>query len=430
MINQELVASGNNYLTDEVVDAYIKQISEQISRKTKKILIIPPDYTRKASGAGKITAKLANQLSDKEITIMPASGTHAPMTSQEIKKMFGSRLSLEKFVVHRWRKDTAEIGTISADFIQELINEEFTEDIPVRINKRLVEDDYDLIISIGQVVPHEVVGMANYSKNVFVGCGGVDIINYSHYIGAIAGMENYMGKDHSPVRKIYDFAEENFAKNIPLLYILTVSSTEINPETGLTKLKGLFCGRERRTFEKAVQLSQQENIIYLEKPLQKVIVYLEPEKFKSTWLGGKAIYRTRMAIADGGDLIIAAPGLKRFGEDPEIDRLIRKYGYAGVKEVMAKVNKYQELKNNLSAAAHMIHGSSEGRFNISFAAPEMNRKEIEAVNFNFLPYQDLERKYKLTELTEGFNQIKFDGKTEEIFYIDNPATGLWVADRY
>jgi hypothetical protein len=93
----------------------------------------------------------------------------------------------------------------------------------------------------------------------------------------------------------------------------------------------------------------------------------------STWLGNKAVYRTRMAMADGGELIILAPGVKEFGEDHEIDRLIRKYGYRGTPATLAAVKANEELRNNLSAAAHLIHGSSEGRFN-SPTAPAISRK--------------------------------------------------------
>ena len=264
--------------------------------------------------------------------------------------------------------------------------------------------------------------MANYTKNIVVGCGGNEIINKSHFLGALAGMEKIMGKDHSPVRKLYDYCQQEFLDDLPLVYIMSVNSSLSDKKSGLTKIKGIFTGDTRETFEKAVALSQNENIIRVEKPLKKVVVYLKEDKFKSTWIGGKAIYRTRMAIADGGELIIIAPGIYKFGEDEEIDRLIRKYGYRGTEKTLKSLHNNRELEENISAAAHLIHGSSEGRFKISLASPQLSLKEVEGINFNYLDYQKTIDKYNIEELENGFNNVN----QEEIFYINNPATGLWI----
>jgi nickel-dependent lactate racemase len=291
--------------------------------------------------------------------------------------------------------------------------------ISVEINKRLLDPSYDLILSIGQVVPHEVVGMANYNKNVFVGCGGKDIINRSHFLGAAYGMERMMGRADTPVRQVFNYAEDKFLGKLPLQYILTVTTTS----KGVTSLNGLFIGRNYRLFKEAAQLSQVKNLDLLAHPLKKVLVYLDPEEFKSTWLGNKAIYRTRMAIADQGELIILAPGVKQFGEDPTIDTLIRKYGYVGSERVLQLAAEEPDLQNNLSAAAHLIHGSSEGRFNITYAAGGLTGAEVEKANFKYRPYQEVIQKYNPEKLENGFNTLK-DG--EEIFYISNPALGLWA----
>jgi hypothetical protein len=129
-----------------------------------------------------------------------------------------------------------------------------------------------------------------------------------------------------------------------------------------------------------------------------------------------------MAVADDGELIIIAPGIYKFGEDKIIDKLIRKYGYRGTEKTLESLHDNQDLEENLSAAAHLIHGSSEGRFEISLASPKLSRKEVEGVNFNYLDYQQTIEKYKIDELENGFNNVN----GEEIFYIDNPATGLWI----
>lgn len=293
--------------------------------------------------------------------------------------------------------------------------------IDVEVNKRILDRSYDLIISIGQVVPHEVVGMANYSKNVFVGCGGSNMINSSHMLGAFYGMERIMGKDHSPVRKVLDYAETHFIADLPLLYVLTVTTQQ----EGEVAVHGLFIGRERVVFEEAVKLSQQKNLIFMDKPLRKVVVFLDEREFKSTWLGNKSIYRTRMAIADGGELIVLAPGVRKFGEDDGNDVLIRKYGYIGRKNVLAACDRNKDLRDNLSVAAHLIHGSSDDRFSITYAVEKLSREEIEGAGFKYMDLKQAYEKYDPTRLKEGFNTLA-DG--EEIFYISNPALGLW-ADR-
>ncbi|NLB78367.1 MAG: DUF2088 domain-containing protein, partial [Clostridiaceae bacterium] len=292
--------------------------------------------------------------------------------------------------------------------------------VDVEVNNRILDSTYDLIISIGQVVPHEVVGMANYTKNVLVGCGGSTMINRSHFLGAVYGMERMMGRDHSPVRKVFDYAEEKFLAELPLMYVLTVTTAQQNN----VSLEGLFIGRERKLFEEAVAMSQEKNLIFLDKPLKKVVVYLDEREFKSTWLGNKSIYRTRMAIADDGELIILAPGVRKFGEDDQIDKLIRKYGYVGRIKILEQYNANDDLKENLSAAAHLIHGSSDERFNITYATQKLSREEVESVNFKYMPLDEALKKYNPQNLEDGFNILK-DG--EEIFYISNPALGLWAS---
>jgi hypothetical protein len=140
-------------------------------------------------------------------------------------------------------------------------------------------------------------------------------------------------------------------------------------------------------------------------------------------LGNKAIYRTRMAIADEGELIVLAPAVKTFGEDPEIDRLIRQYGYRTTPEIMRFMNENQDLRNNLSAAAHLIHGSSEGRFTIVYCPGELTRDEIEGVGYQYAELCDVQQRYDPAHLVDGWNTMPAG---ERIYYISNPALGLWA----
>ena len=398
----------------------IKSIEYSIQGKNlQKVLLIPPDLTRLHSCAGKITGIYYDLLkSSCQVDIMPALGTHEPMTEQECRFFFGDRIPYQSMIVHDWRRDVVKIGRIPGEYVHEISEGLVYEPIDVEINKRLLDSSYDLIISIGQVVPHEVVGMANYSKNIIVGCGGCSVINHSHMLGAVYGMEKIMGRDHSPVRKVFDYAEEHFLSGLPLMYVLTVT-TQMEEKT---RLHGIFIGRNRRLFEEAVCLSQEKNVNFLEKPLKKVIVYLDEKEFKSTWLGNKAIYRTRMAIADGGELIILAPGVKKFGEDGTNDRLIRKYGYVGRKRVLELCSENDDLKNNLSVAAHLIHGSSDGRFSVTYAPGRMTKEEIEGVHLKYGNCGDLTQKYNPEKLKEGVNNLP----GEVVFFVSNPAIGLWA----
>lgn len=388
----------------------------------KKVLLLPPDFTRMHSGAGKITAMYYEMLKDTcQVDIMPALGTHDPMTPAECREFFGEKVPLSNIVVHNWRNDVVKIGEVPGEYVKEVSEGLLDYPLNAEVNKRLLDKSYDLIISIGQVVPHEVVGMANYNKNIFVGCGGSDTINKSHFLGAVYGMERMMGRADTPVRRVFNYAEDHFLQDVPLMYVLTVTTVT----DGKVNIEGLFSGRSLKIFEEAVKLSQEKNLTFLDRPLKKVIVYLDEREFKSTWLGNKAVYRTRMAIADAGELIILAPGVKKFGEDEGIDKLIRKYGYVGRMKVLEHYKANQDLQDNLSAAAHLIHGSSDDRFSITYAVEKLTKEEVEGVNFKYMPLKEAYQKYNPERLKDGFNKLE---NGEEIFFISNPAIGLW-ADR-
>ena len=406
-------------------DQEIRQVLQQTltsEKPLKRVLLIPPDYTRLHSGAGRITALYYEMLKDTcTVDIMPALGTHEPMSREECQAFFGPDVPFEALLVHNWRTDVVKLGEVPAELVREVSEGLMTDPIDVEVNKRLLDPAYDLIFSIGQVVPHEVVGMANYSKNIFVGCGGSRMINASHMLGAFYGLDRIMGRDATPVRKVFDYAETHFIQDLPLRYVLTVTTAV----QGKVAIHGLFAGRSRSLFEAAVKLSQEKNLNFLDKPLQKVVVYLDEREFKSTWLGNKAIYRTRMAMAQGGELIVLAPGVRKFGEDDQNDVLIRKYGYVGRENVIGLISGHPDLQQNLSVAAHLIHGSSDGQFSITYAVAKLTREEVEQVNFRYMPLAEALRRYPPDQLKDGWNRLP-DG--EEIFYVSNPALGLW-ADR-
>ncbi|MCX7590040.1 MAG: lactate racemase domain-containing protein [Kiritimatiellae bacterium] len=385
----------------------------------RRILAVPPDFTRFHSRAGELTRFAYEYYRDRLTDVLPALGTHSPMTPEQIRRMFGP-MPLGLFREHDWRKGVVTLGEVPAEFVCEVSEGAIRYAWPAQVDRLVADRRYDLILSIGQVVPHEVVGMANHNKNIFVGTGGPEGINKSHFLGAVYGMERMMGRVNTPVRRVLDYASEHFARDLPIVYVLTVVGRNANGELGV---RGLFIGDDTECYRLAAELSLKVNFEMLDEPLQKVVVYLDPDEFKSTWLGNKSIYRTRMAIADGGELVVLAPGLKEFGEDPTIDRLIRQYGYVGTPAILKAVEKNEDLRENLSAAAHLIHGSSEGRFTVTYCPGHVTREEIESVNFQYAALGTMLKRYDPTRLRDGFNVLP-DG--EKIFFISNPAIGLWA----
>ena len=386
----------------------------------KKVLVVPPDITRLHSGSGEITTYIYKYYGDRLTDVLPALGTHTPMTEGEIRRMYpGMPSSL--FRVHDWRNDVITVGTISGQKVAEITGGLIQDEWPAQLNKLVYQGGHDLILSVGQVVPHEVMGMANYNKNLFVGTGGSAGINQSHFVGAAYGIERVLGRADNPVRDLLNYASDHFIADLPVVYILTVVALDDN---GQLVTRGLYIGDSVEVFRLAAALSIKVNFTLLDEPLQKVIVYLDPDEFRTTWLGNKSVYRTRMAMADKGELVVLAPGLKEFGEDPEIDRLIRKYGYRGTPKTLEALAENSELRNNLSAAAHLMQASSEDRFTITYCpGPKVSQAEIEQVNYQYADLETTMQRYNPDALSEGFNTLE-DG--EVIYYISNPALGLWA----
>jgi nickel-dependent lactate racemase len=405
---------------NELVELVYETIKKS-NKDIKRLLLLPPDHTRLNSMAGRITEIIYEKYATLcHIDIMPALGTHSAMGPAQLELMFGKNIPKEVFKVHDWRNDVVAMGKADSEFLKELSKGKVDYEVKIEVNKILF-DNYDLILSIGQVVPHEVVGMANYTKNLMVGVGGSDIINKSHFLGAVSGLETIMGRADSPVRRLFNYGVDTYLSDLPIVFIQTVMAK--NQETGKMAMKGFFSGTGDDAFKLAAQLSVETNLELLDKPLKKVIVYLDPEEFKSTWLGNKSVYRTRMAIADDGELIVLAPGLCEFGEDKEIDRLVRKYGYKGTANTLKAVEENEDIRANLGAAAHLIHGSSEGRFKIIYCpGKNITKEEVESVGFAAGDLDEMMEKYQVETLKDGYNMVN----GEEIFYISNPALGLWA----
>jgi nickel-dependent lactate racemase len=395
-------------------------LSESLSKlgARNKVLAVPPDISRLHSQAGRLTCEVGQFFGDNLKAVLPAIGTHVPMTPEQIDHMYPG-MAHELFRVHNWRTDVDTLGEIPAEFIQEQSEGKLNFAWPAQVNRLISQGSFDLILSIGQVVPHEVIGMANYNKNILIGTGGRQSINFSHYLGAVYGMERIMGRADNPVRAVLNYASDRFLRQLPIVYVQTVIGRRAD---GSLAMRGLYIGDDVECFYRAAELSLKVNFELVDEPIKKAVVYLDPHEFHSTWLGNKAIYRTRMALVDGAELIVLAPAVKEFGEDKTIDALIRKYGYFGTPATLAAVDENPELAAELGAAAHLIHGSSEGRFKITWCPAKLTKDEVEGVGFNYGNYAAMSEQYNPDKLSHGRN--KLDG--EDVFFIANPGLGLWA----
>lgn len=386
--------------------------------KRERVLAVPPDITRLHSQAGPLTCAAWKHFGDRLKAVLPAIGTHAAMTTAQIDHMYPG-MPHDLFRVHNWRTDVETLGEVPAEFIHQQSEGKLNAAWPAQTNKLISRGEFDLILSIGQVVPHEVIGMANYNKNILVGAGGRQGINLSHYLGAVYGMERIMGRAENPVRAVLNYASDHFLRELPIVYVQTVVGRRAN---GGLAVRGLFIGNDVECFHRAAELSLKVNFELVPEPVKKAVVYLDPHEFHSTWLGNKAVYRTRMALADGAELIILAPAVKGFGEDKCIDALIRKYGYRGTPVTLAAVDANPDLAGELGAAAHLIHGSSEDRFNITWCPGQLSREEIEGVGYKYGDYAEMSEHYNPDKLSHGHNLM--DG--EDVFFVSNPGLGLWA----
>jgi nickel-dependent lactate racemase len=406
------------------VDLSTQQLNDALCQALAKlgprhrVLAVPPDITRLHSHAGVLTQAAGRYYGDKLKAVLPAIGTHAPMQPAQIRHMYGD-MSESLFLVHNWRTDVETLGEVPEEFIYEQSEGKLKFPWIAQVNRSIVQGGFDLVLSIGQVVPHEVIGMANYNKNILIGTGGREGINRSHYLGAVYGMERIMGRAETPVRAVLNYASDRYLRHLPIVYVQTVVGRN---KTGGLAIRGLYIGDDTECFLRAADLSLKVNFEILEEPIRKAVVYLDPEEFHSTWLGNKAVYRTRMALADGAELIVLAPGVREFGEDKTIDGLIRKYGYHGTPATLEAVSENADLAAELGAAAHLIHASSEGRFTITWCPGHLSQAEIEGVGFKYGDLGSMLARYNPERLSHGHNRLS----GEDVFFIANPGLGLWA----
>jgi nickel-dependent lactate racemase len=404
----------------EAMRRLLEEATSRIGASGKKALLLPPDITRFHSGAGELTNILYHLLgTDCETNVIPTLGQHVPHTPEQNTMMFGD-IPNERIFAHDWRAKVERIGEIPKDYVRFVSDDAVDWPIPVEINRNVLDDSYDLIVNIGQVVPHEVLGFANHNKNYFIGLAGKGMITASHMMAATCGIENNLGQFITPLRACFNKAERETLGGVPHVYVLVVCTRNAEGELEQT---GLYVGEDLETYLAAARYARAHTITMLDEPLKKVVAVMDPDEFHSTWVSNKAIYRTRMAMADGGELVIIAPGVERFGEQKEVDDLIRKYGYKGTPNTVKHWKAEADLQDLGHGAAHLIHGSSEGRFTITYAPGHLTKEEVEGVGYNYMDLDDALRTYTPDKLTDGMNTVN----GEEVFFISSPSLGLWTA---
>jgi len=387
------------------------------------VLLLPPDITRSHSGAGLITAHYYECLTAKgvDVKVLPALGTHLPMTEEQLREMFGDTIPMDAYLVHDFRNSIEVVGTVPGSYLDEVSEGLFKDDVTVSVNRELLSGKYDAIISIGQVVPHELAGFAGYTKNLVVGCGGGEMINVSHFLGVFYGRHRIVGEVNTPPRRLFDYIQKHFLDKLPLTFVLTVMAQENDEDL----FKGIFIGKERDSFEQAVALSQQVNITHVEKPVKKCVVWMDPHSYHSTWVTNKAIYRTQKAVEEGGEIIVIAPGMHTFGENDLADQAIRKYGYRPREEMLELYKTDPLLSGNMSLAGHLIRSVPSMETKLTYCTNKLTREEIEHANFHYMTVEEALALYPCENWQTGWKTLD---NGEEIYFVRNAALGLWQYD--
>ncbi len=405
----------------ELAVRVLDEARTRLGSPLKRVLLLPPDLTRAHSGAGKVTEWIFNALpAGCDAHVIPTLGQHVPHTPEENRWMFGS-IPEERIHAHDWRNGVTPVGVIPADRVSESTGGRADWEIPVHLNSTLIDQPWDLIVNIGHVVPHEVLGFANHNKNYFIGLGGKETICASHIAAACYGIENNLGNLITPLRACYNWAQEQFLSRLPDVFFQIVMRRD---ETNRLVTSGIYVGDDLETYLSAARTSREQNITVFDRPVKKIIAVMQPDEFRATWVANKAVYRTRMAMADEGELLVIAPGVERFGEQPEVDQIIRTFGYRGTEHTMRHYRTEKILQDFAHGTAHLIHGSSESRFTIRYAPGKLSREEIEGVGYAYMDCQEALERYNPSTMQEGWNTMP-DG--EEVFFISTPSAGLWAA---
>src|SRR6266850_1617163 len=366
----------------------------------ERVLAIVPDKTRD-DNTDQLVPFAAEILSQKKIErfdVLIAQGTHGPMNEAEKRAKIGwTRIApglVARIFDHRWDRDDelVTLGELSAAQIAELTDGLMHESVRVRINALLAPGIYDTVLVFGATVPHEVAGFAGGAKYFFPGVAGPDLTHATHWLGALASIENVIGRVETPTRHMIEAA----ADFVPAR-IISLNSVVTRTDDNRLRTHALFAGDVREAFRRAAEVSRQVHIKYTGRKYKRVVALLD-EHYDELWVGGKASYKLGGIIDEGGELIIYAPHLRAISETHGL--LIEKYGYAPLDRVREMVALSTELQNNLAVASHLAHVSYAGqrdengrvipRFRITLAAA-LDEATCARVNLGFMDHRQFRR---------------------------------------
>ena len=332
-----------------------------VIQRGERVLAIIPDKTRDDNTD--LLFPIANRfLTERGVACfdaLVAQGTHPPMTQAQKLAKIGQRIGSEQFAGrifdHCWDRadEIVTLGELSADKASALTGGLIDRAVPVTINRLLAPGVYDTVLVFGATVPHEVAGFAGGAKYFFPGVAGPELTHTTHWLGALAGIENTIGQVDTPTRMLIEAATDLVPARI-----ISLNSVVSRAEDGRLVTYALFAGEIREAFRRAAAVSREVHIRYTGRKYKRVVALLDPH-YDELWVGGKASYKLGAIVEDGGELIIFAPHLTKLSETH--GALIEKYGYAPLEVVRDMLGASQELRENLCIAAHLAHVAYAGR---------------------------------------------------------------------
>jgi nickel-dependent lactate racemase len=389
---------GEGSSEGELDPAILSKIIEEaldVVAPEERVLAIIPDKTRDDNTdlLFPVATHVLNKRKVKSFDVLVAQGTHPPMSHEQKLSKLGLREFSGSLFDHRWDipDELITLGELSGDQVAELTGGLISEPVSVSLNKLLAPGDYDRVLIFGATVPHEVAGFAGGAKYFFPGVAGPELTHTTHWLGALAGIENIIGEVETPTRHMIEAA----ADFVPAKIISLNTVVSRNEESRLITY-GLFAGDVRETFRRAAEISRLVHIRYTGRKYQRVIALLDSH-YDEMWVGGKASYKLGAVIEDGGELIIYAPQLTKLSETH--GALIEKYGYAPLESVRDMLGVSQELRENLCIAAHLAHVSYAGRvdddgrvvprYRITMATG-LDEATCKRVNLGYLDYRSFD----------------------------------------
>jgi nickel-dependent lactate racemase len=392
--------SADSDLSPDELREILEQSLMQVAPGARVLAIIP-DKTRD-DNTDVLFPFAAEILSGRRVAqfdALVAQGTHVPMSEDEKRSKVGfgddnSPPGFGQIFDHQWNvpEELTTIGELSATEVTQLTGGLISEAVKVNLNRLLAPGTYDTILIFSATVPHEVAGFAGGAKYFFPGVAGPDLTHATHWLGALASIENVIGRVETPTRHMIEAAADFVSAQI-----ITLNSVVTRDDDNVLHTHALFAGDFREAFRRAAEVSGQVHIKYTGRKYKRVVALLD-EHYDELWVGGKASYKLGGIIEAGGELIIYAPHLHSISETH--GKLIEKYGYAPLDRVREMVALSTELQNNLAVAAHLAHVSYAGqrdeqgqvvpRYRITMASA-LDEETCRRVHLGFLDYRQFRR---------------------------------------